>query len=115
MTKSFMLFCVVVSRVALGERPAHAQGRDSLWNGAVIGAAVGAGAGIAFAHTVRDSDTSSQYAHGALIFGALGASIGLGVDALLDRSPRTGATPPRVLISPTVWRDAAGVRVRWRW
>jgi drug/metabolite transporter (DMT)-like permease len=116
MTKLFMLLCVVVSMVALGERPAHAQGRDSLWNGAVIGAAVGAGAGIAFTHAVRDSDlTFSQYARGALIFGAMGAGIGLGIDALLDRSPRTGPTPPRVLISPTIWRDVAGVRVRWRW
>ena len=37
-------------------RPAGAQERDPLLNGAVAGAAVGAAAGIAFTHAVRDSD-----------------------------------------------------------
>jgi hypothetical protein len=113
----FGLACTVFAVLALGEHQAHAQGRDSLLNGAVIGAAVGAGVGVAFTHAVRDSDlVFSQYARGALIFGAIGAGAGLGVDALLDRqSPGPGATPRRVLIAPTVWREVAGVVVRWRW
>ena len=70
-------------------------------------AAVGAGIGVAFTHAVRDSDlTFGQYSRGAIVFGALGAGIGLGVDALLHR---------RVVISPTLSRRVAGVSVLWRW
>ena len=112
-----VLACVVFAVLALGERQGHAQGRDPLLNGAVIGAAVGAGVGVAFTHAVRDSDLGfGQYAYGALVFGAIGAGVGLGVDALLNRaSPGPAATPRRVVIAPTVWRNVAGLAVKWRW
>jgi hypothetical protein len=112
-----VLACVVFAALLLGGQEAHAQGRDSLLNGGVIGAAVGAGMGVAFTHAVRDSDlVFSQYARGALIFGAIGAGVGVGVDALLYRSsPGPGVTSRRVLIAPAVWRDVAGVLVKWRW
>jgi len=111
------LVCVLFAFPALGERRAYAQARDSLLNGAVIGAAVGAGTGVAFAHAVRDSDlTFGQYAYGALIFGAIGAGAGVGVDALLNRAPQaTGVRPRRVLIAPTFWRHVGGVVVKWKW
>jgi hypothetical protein len=113
----FALVCVLFATVAFGERPAHAQARDPLLNGAVIGAAVGAGTGVALTHAVRDSDlTFGQYAYGALIFGAIGAGVGVGVDALLNRAmPGAGVNPRRVLIAPTVWRHVGGVVVKWRW
>lgn len=113
----FLLAIVVLAALTLSERHAHAQGSDSLLNGTVIGAAVGAGAGVAFTHAIRDSDLGlRQYAYGALVFGAIGAGAGLGVDALLNRvSPAPGGTPRRVLIAPTIWRDVAGVVVKWRW
>jgi hypothetical protein len=98
--------------------PASAQGRDGLLNGVVIGAAAGAGVGVAFTHAVRDSDlTASQYAYGAVVFGAIGAGVGMGVDALLSRStPRGASTPPRrLLFAPAVWRNIARVTVRLRW
>jgi hypothetical protein len=108
------VFC---GALLLGGQEAHAQGRDGLLNGAVIGAAAGAGVGVAFTHAVRDSDlVFSQYARGALIFGAIGAGVGVGVDALLYRgSPGPGVTPRRVLIAPAAWRGVAGVLVKWRW
>jgi len=113
----FVLVCVVFATLTFGEHRAYAQGRDSLLNGAFIGAAVGAGTGVAFVHAVRDSDLSfGQYAYGALIFGAMGAGIGVGVDALLSRAvPGTGMKPRRVLIAPAVWRRVGGVVVKWRW
>jgi hypothetical protein len=85
-------------------------------NGAVIGTAVGAGIGVAFTHAVRDSDLDfSQYARPALIFGAIGAGVGLGVDAMCNRaSPGPGVTPRRVWIAAAVWRGVAGVVVKWR-
>ena len=97
--------------------PVRAQGRDRLLNGTVIGAAVGAGAGVAFVHAVRDSDlVFSQYARGALIFGAMGAGVGLGIDALLNRGTSApGVAPGRLVIIPTAWRDVSGVVVKWRW
>lgn len=116
-THRFVRALLIVAAVALGARPAHAQGRDSLWNGTLIGAAVGAGVGVALTHAVRDSELSfEQYAYGALAFGAIGAGAGLGVDALLSRStPGPGIVRRRVLIAPAVWRGVAGVNVRWRW
>jgi hypothetical protein len=114
--RCFLLAIVVLAALTLSERQAHAQGNDSLVNGAVIGAAVGAGAGVAFTHAVRDSDLGfGQYAYGALVFGALGAGAG-SADALLNRVSRAPrGTPRRILIAPTIWRDVAAVVVKWRW
>jgi hypothetical protein len=109
--------CVVFVTVALGGRQAHAQGRDSLLNGTLIGAAVGAGAGVILTHASIDSELGFvEYSYGALVFGGIGAGVGLGVDALLNRAlPRPGVTRRRLVIAPTVWRDVAGVVVKWRW
>ena len=115
--RCFVLALAVLVAWVFSERHASAQGRDGLLNGTVIGAAVGVGTGVAFAHAVRDSDLGAgQYAHGALIFGAIGAGIGLGVDALLNQaSPGPGWPRRRKLIVPVVGRNAAGVVVKWRW
>jgi hypothetical protein len=115
-THGFLAF-VVFAALMFGGSQASAQGRDPLLNGTLVGAAVGAGAGVAFTHAVRDSDLGvSQYAYGALVFGAIGAGVGLGVDALLHRaSPGPGVPPRRVWIAPAVWRDVATVVVKWRW
>ena len=80
-----------------GAPPAATQGgtRDSLKNGAIIGALVGA-AGFAVSGAVvckmlqEPSDPSCV--PGVLVFAAIGAGIGgaagVGIDALIDRSPR---------------------------
>lgn len=95
---------------------ATAQSRDSLLNGTVAGAAVGAGLGIAFTYAVRDSDlTAAQYARSAVIFGALGAGAGAGLDALLSRTNLPVFTSRRLSLSPSVWRDRTAVALRWRW
>ena len=115
--RCFVAASLVVAALAFSDCQAHAQGRDALLNGAVIGAAVGAGIGVGFTHAVRDSELGfSQYAQGALIFGGIGAGVGVGVDALLCRAsglPRT--RPPRLFVAPAVWRDLAGIVVKWRW
>lgn len=100
----------------LGAAPARAQARDGLLNGALIGGAVGAAAGIAFTHAVRDSDlVASQYARSGIIFGAIGAALGLGVDALFERVATSPlGAPPRVRVVPVVSRHRAGVAVTWR-
>ena len=96
--------------------PAQAQARDNIWNGAVIGGAIGAGSGLVFTHAVRDSDLSaSQYAYGALVFGAIGAGAGMGIDMLLFRNSPRSPSPQRVVIAPAVWRSTKAVAVKWRW
>lgn len=107
------LTCVILA----SGRPAQAQVRDNVWNGAVVGGAIGAGAGLAFTHAVRDSDlTAGQYAYGAIVFGALGAGVGMGIDVLLFRnSPRPSPKPQRVVIAPAIWRSTKAVAVKWRW
>jgi hypothetical protein len=109
--------CMMLAVLAAGEGRAQAQGHDGLLNGTVIGAAVGAGIGVAFTHAVRDSDlVFTQYARSALIFGAIGAGAGLGLDALFERAWTAPGVPTRqVWISPVVWRDVGGVAVKWRW
>ena len=116
-SKTIVLAVALCATLVLGERTAQAQGRDSVANGVVIGAAIGAGAGLAFTHAVRDSDlTAGQYARGALVFGALGAGAGLGVDALLNRaSSMPLASPRRLTIAPAFWRRVSVVLVRWKW
>jgi hypothetical protein len=99
---------------ASGTRPG---GRDSLLNGAVIGFAVGAALGIAFAYATRDSELDAgQYAYAALIFGGIGAGAGLGIDALSNRNPSVAVrSPRRVALGPRVSRKTAGIRVIMRW
>ena len=107
---------VLLAFFVFSPAPANAQARDRLLNGPLIGAAVGAGVGIAFTHAVRDSDlTAGQYARSAVIFGALGAGAGLGLDALLSRTHRPVFTQRRLSFAPAVWRDTSAVLVKWRW
>ena len=109
--------CLIFAALAFSEIHALAQTRDSLLNGIVIGATVGAGVGVAFTHLVRDSDlTLGQYAYGALVFGGIGAGTGLGLDALLEhRTPGLARPPQRLSIAPTIWRDVKGVAIIWKW
>lgn len=90
-------------------------GRDSILNGAGIGFVAGAGFGIAYASVVRDSELDvGDYTSSALIFGGLGAVVGLGIDALCDRhSSAVGAR--RVAVRPRLSRKAAAIRVLMRW
>ena len=108
---------IAAGGVGPGVGAAGAQGRDGLLNGALIGAGAGAAAGVAFTHAVRDSDlTFGQYMRGALIFGAIGASAGLGVDALLNREPSGPPTARRtVLVTPAASAERLGVVVKWTW
>jgi len=90
--------------------------RDSLKNGAIIGAIPGAifgllGGGMA--------DEGPGAAIGAVVVGALGAAVGVGIDALIPGkkvvaywAPRsTGPAPPRVSLAPVITPRAKGVAV----
>lgn len=108
---------LVIAAVAWGGEEADAQGRDGLLNGAMIGAAVGAGTGVVVTHSLRDSELRfGQYVRGALVFAAVGAGAGLAADALLIRvSPRPIARGGQIAIRPVVRRDVASLVVTWQW
>jgi hypothetical protein len=111
------LVCLILVALAAGRSSAEAQARDSLLNGGLIGAAAGAAVGVAYGHAVRDSDlTFGQYARGSIIFGAFGAGIGVGIDALLQRSPSPQpVASPRISIAPALWRGVTSVTVNCSW
>jgi hypothetical protein len=112
MTRLFV--CLVVAVLMLVARPAQAQERDSLVNGALIGGAIGVGSGIAFVHALRDGNLAwTGYRRGAIIFGAIGAGIGIGIDALIY--PRTPRTASRLIVAPALSHDTRGAVVTWRW
>ncbi|HZL95692.1 MAG TPA: hypothetical protein VFB99_18695 [Vicinamibacterales bacterium] len=91
------------------------HGRDSILDGAAIGFAAGAGFGIAYVSVLRDSDLDvGDYTSSALIFGGLGAAVGLGIDALFDRNS-SAVGPRRVALRPRLSRKAAAIRVIMRW
>jgi hypothetical protein len=91
---------------------------DSLANGAIIGAAAGAGFGVAGLVVACHSGCSWEpYAIPtiAALYGAMGAGIGVGVDALIrGRKVIYSSAPTRqttVRVSPTLRPDQKSVRV----
>ena len=87
---------------------------DSVLNGAIIGAAAGVGTGIALCLAMEPWETCNN--PGPLArFGALGAAIGIGVDALI-RPRETIFMPPgtHVSVAPVVGRATKGLRVAVR-
>ena len=80
---------------------------DPLWNGALIGFAAGGGLGLAMGNFNGSWDWGDAAA-GAVIFGGIGAGIGVGIDALIPgkkilayRGPTpSGAPPVRLSMAP---------------
>jgi hypothetical protein len=105
------------SSLGVAQASGSRSGRDSLLNGTVIGAAIGAVAGMALVYATSDSELGfEQYSYGALVFGGIGAGVGLGVDALLNRGSNVAAGPPkRIAVKTRVSRKSAGVGVTMRW
>ena len=92
---------------------------DSLGNGALIGLGVGGiGTGLACLATAEGADRE-WCAPIALIYGGLGAALGVGIDALIPgkklvayRAPGAAAAPSaRLSIAPFVTPRARGVAV----
>jgi hypothetical protein len=108
---------VPYSSLGVAQASGSRSGRDSLINGTVIGAVVGAVIGMGIAYATIDSELGvEQYSYAALGFGGIGAGIGLGVDALLNRGSSVAVgSPRRIAVKTKVSRKAAGVGVTMRW
>ncbi|MGE0461475.1 MAG: hypothetical protein AB7Q16_08915 [Vicinamibacterales bacterium] len=87
---------------------------DSLQNGTLIGLGIGAVFGALFAAGFSDNGAGGDTATGALIFGGIGAGLGVGLDAL-SRSDRlvyrAPAALPRARVGPS--GAAVGITVTW--
>jgi hypothetical protein len=92
---------------------------DSLGNGALIGLAVGGvGTGLACLASTEGPD-QNWCLLAALVYGGIGAGIGVGIDALIPgkklvayRAPRTpGSSQARLSIAPVITPRAKGVAV----
>ena len=91
---------------------------DPLWNGALIGVAVGGGLGLAMGDFSGSWDWGDA-AVGAVIFGGIGAGIGVGIDALIPGKKQLvyrasgpgGGSHARLSMAPVVTRRSKGLAV----
>ena len=94
------------------------KGDDSLANGALIGLAIGAGLGAAVLGTVDDGPGAGWVAFASVLYGGIGAGIGVGVDALVRGERVIFAAPRRsasaVDISPILGHRRKGLAVSLR-
>jgi hypothetical protein len=93
--------------------PSVSTRRDSLWNGAIVGAGTGAMLGLAFGVSREDAcracaGFNQPLAYGAL-FAAVGAGVGAGVDAMFRRAAPITSGVPRVRVLPLLSRDVKGI------
>jgi len=99
---SLGLFALLIPSIASAQPPA----RDSVWNGAFIGMAIGT-AGPMFVCMARsDSSETVGCAIGSVGFGGLP---GLAIGALIDR-----ALPRKISVAPVVRRRTIGVQASLR-
>jgi hypothetical protein len=92
---------------------------DSLGNGALIGLAVGAGLGLAggLATAEAGGDDAGWVAMATLVYGGLGASIGVGIDALIRRDSvifHSATVRPQVTLLPMLTPTRQGIRLSVR-
>jgi hypothetical protein len=88
---------------------------DSLVNGALIGAGVALASGLFMCRAMEPWDVclSGDQAGSYITFGAIGAGIGIGIDALIRKKITIHETPGGAQLSaaPLVGRHGAGLRM----
>ena len=92
---------------------------DSLGNGALIGLGIGGGLTAVACLASAEEGDAPWCAAAALVYGGLGAGIGVGIDALMPgkkiiayRAPGSGGAPhARLSIAPVVTRQSKGLAV----
>lgn len=88
---------------------------DPLLNGALIGAAVAIGAGLSFCTLTEPWENCRDDVGPMLRIGALGAAIGIGIDALIEeRNPGYRPATAQMRVAPLLGRGAGGLGVMVR-
>jgi hypothetical protein len=95
------------------DNPANQSAQeDSLWNGAILGGAVGAMVGSFGSFAITDCSECAGF-NVPLTFGVIGAGAGIGIgaglDALHSKKGVLTERPRRVRVSPVIARDKRGV------
>ena len=107
---------VPYERIVRIDRP-----HDGKLDGTLIGLGVGAGLGLIAAAATDDSNWGSpSRGHvalvGSLMFGGIGAAVGLGLDAAIRRETNIYRRPGATLsLSPTLGRSRRGVAIAVSW
>ena len=83
---------------------------DSVLNGALIGATAGVASGLAVCRLMEPWETCLEPAP-LLRLGAVGAGIGIAVDALIRRRDGAGPRGSHVSIAPVAGRGSKGLQV----
>ena len=100
---------------AQGTIPVERRRNDSVLNGAIIGAAAGVASGLAICRLTEPWDVCND--PGPLVrFGAVGAGIGIAIDALIRRNETVyiPAGNTQLHVAPVVRRGAKGLQVAVR-
>ena len=87
---------------------------DPLWNGALIGAGVAIASGLFSCTRTEPWENCRDDVKPIVTIGAIGAGIGIGIDALIRGRANTSNLPlgaARVHAAPIVGRQAKGVRM----
>jgi hypothetical protein len=95
----------------------EARRSDSLWNGAAIGAAVGVTSGLLLCRATEPWRNCRDDVGPMLGMAALGAGIGIGIDALIrgrETANTGGAGTTRLQVTPIAARRAKGMQVSLR-
>jgi len=114
-----LLFTISTASAASAQTPQAAtvtvRQSDSLLNGALIGAGVAVASGLAFCMLMEPWDNCRDDVGPMIKIGAIGAGIGMGIDALIRKriyqSP-SGAT--QVTAAPLIGRRAKGLQLSVR-
>jgi len=95
----------------------EARRSDSLWNGALIGAAAGVASGLLLCRMSEPWRNCRDDVGPMLRIGALGAGIGMGIDALIRKRETVysgDAASTHVYVAPIVAPRARGLQVSLR-
>jgi hypothetical protein len=93
------------------QRAATVRVSDSLWNGAAIGAGTAIAGGL-FLCTRTEPWRNCRDDVGPMVrIGALGAGIGMAVDALIRKRVDPGAASRRLDVAPILTKEAKGVEL----
>lgn len=111
-----MLFAVFTGTAASAQTPQHGgvavRQSDSLLNGALIGAGAGVVSGLFVCRQMEPWDVCLDDVGTMAKFGALGAGIGMGIDALIRKTVYQSASGATVLqAAPFIGRRAKGLRL----
>jgi hypothetical protein len=87
---------------------------DSLLNGALIGAGVAVASGLLFCRTMEPWENCRDDVGPMLRIGALGAAIGIGIDALIRERVTTYQPATRLRVAPIVAPRGSGVQLSVR-